>query len=47
MIHQRLDYLHNNPVESGAVEYPPEYLYSSAKDYYNDVKGALHIILLS
>jgi REP element-mobilizing transposase RayT len=47
MMIQRLDYLHNNPVESGAVEYPPEYLYSSAKDYYNDQKGLLPIVLLS
>jgi len=47
MQQQRLDYLHNNPVESGAVEYPPEYLYSSAKDYYLDQPGLLPVILLS
>jgi hypothetical protein len=47
MIDQRLDYLHNNPVESGAVDYPPNYLYSSAKDYYTDEKGLLPVILLS
>jgi putative transposase len=47
MMIQRLDYLHNNPVESGAVAYPPEYLYSSAKDYYSDQKGLLPVILLS
>jgi putative transposase len=47
MIDQRLDYLHNNPVESGAVNYPPDYLYSSAKDYYLDEKGLLPVILLS
>jgi REP element-mobilizing transposase RayT len=47
MIDQRLDYLHNNPVESGAVEYAPDYLYSSAKDYYKDEKGLVPVILLS
>lgn len=46
MMIQRLDYLHNNPVESGAVEHPPDYLYSSAKDYFNDQKGLLPVILL-
>jgi hypothetical protein len=47
MMMQRLDYLHNNPVESGAVDYPPNYLYSSAKDYYTDEPGLLPVILLS
>lgn len=30
---QKLDYLHNNPVEAGIVERPEDYIYSSAKDY--------------
>nr|WP_294792191.1 transposase [uncultured Mucilaginibacter sp.] len=47
MMIQRLDYLHNNPVESGAVDRPPNYLYSSAIDYYTDEKGMLPVILLS
>jgi len=47
MIEQRLDYLHNNPVESGAVDFPANYLYSSAKDYYTDEQGLLPVILLS
>ena len=47
MINQRLDYLHNNPVEAGIVSYPPEYLYSSAKDYYTEKKGLLPVVLLS
>ena len=34
VIHQKLDYIHNNPVVSGFVENPEDYLYSSAKDYY-------------
>lgn len=32
--HQKLDYIHNNPVTAGFVESPEDYLYSSAKDYY-------------
>jgi REP element-mobilizing transposase RayT len=32
--HQKLYYIHNNPVTAGFVESPEEYLYSSAKDYY-------------
>ena len=29
-IHEKLTYLHNNPVRAGIVERPEEYLYSSA-----------------
>ena len=35
IIHQKLDYIHNNPVVAGFVEGPEYYLYSSARDYYN------------
>jgi len=47
MIDQRLDYLHNNPVEAGCVEYPPDYYYSSARNYYTDQKGLVPLLLLS
>src|SRR4030095_9758997 len=30
---QKLNYIHNNPVEAGIVDRPEDYLYSSAKDY--------------
>jgi putative transposase len=30
---QKLEYIHNNPVDAGIVERPEDYLYSSAKDY--------------
>lgn len=33
MVKQRFDYIHNNPVEEGWVEYPEDYLYSSARNY--------------
>ena len=31
---QKLNYIHNNPVEAGIVEKAEEYIYSSARDYY-------------
>jgi hypothetical protein len=33
VIDQKLDYIHNNPVEYGYVVNPEEYLYSSARNY--------------
>jgi hypothetical protein len=41
---QKLDYLHNNPVEAGFVEKPEDWLYSSAKQYYTEKKGMIDII---
>jgi len=38
---QKLNYIHNNPVESGIVEKPEDYLYSSAKDYHATKKCGL------
>ncbi len=32
-LEQRLNYIHNNPVDAGIVRYPEEYLYSSAGNY--------------
>ena len=32
-IREKIDYLHNNPVRSGIVEKPEDYLYSSARYY--------------
>jgi len=31
---QKLNYIHNNPVEAGIVDKPEEYVYSSARDYH-------------
>jgi REP-associated tyrosine transposase len=45
MIDQRLDYLHNNPLEAGFVDEPEGYLYSSARDYAGN-KGLIDIELL-
>lgn len=40
VIDQKIDYIHNNPVESGLVFQPELYLYSSALDYAGE-KGLL------
>jgi REP element-mobilizing transposase RayT len=32
-IRQRIEYIHNNPVKAGIVQYPEDYLYSSARNY--------------
>jgi REP element-mobilizing transposase RayT len=33
LMDQKLEYIHNNPVEEGIVDVPEEYLYSSARNY--------------
>ena len=33
VIEQKLDYLHNNPVEAGIVDFAEDYIYSSARNY--------------
>ena len=43
--HQKLDYVHNNPVEAGFVDNPEEWLYSSARDYEGR-RGLLEINFL-
>jgi hypothetical protein len=45
VIHQKLNYIHYNPVVAGIVERPEDYLYSSARDYYGG-KGLIDVILL-
>ena len=33
MLHQKVNYLHHNPVRIGVVEQPEDWVYSSAGDY--------------
>ena len=42
---QKLHYIHMNPVRAGIVDKEEEYLYSSARDYYNNYnkKGLLEL----
>jgi hypothetical protein len=42
---QKLDYIHNNPVEAGFVDNPEDYRYSSARDYTGG-KGILEVAFL-
>ena len=37
-IQQRLNYIHDNPVQAGIVDEPEEYIYSSARNYANSGK---------
>ena len=37
VIKQKLEYMHNNPVEMGIVEKPEDYLYSSARNYTGNI----------
>lgn len=46
MTKQKLNYIHNNPVEAGFVDNPWEYLYSSARDYQVNAKGLIEIKFL-
>jgi putative transposase len=44
---QKLNYIHNNPVEAGIVERAEDYLYSSARNYAGKKKtGLLEVELL-
>jgi len=45
VIKQKLEYIHNNPVESGIVDNPEDYIYSSARDYAG-IKGLLDLTSL-
>ncbi|MBN1414820.1 MAG: transposase [Bacteroidales bacterium] len=45
MIDQRLDYLHNNPVEDEIVENPEDFLYSSARNYCG-MNGLIEVVLI-
>ena len=45
VIDQKLEYIHQNPVEEGLVYKAEHYMYSSAADYAGE-KGMLDIILI-
>lgn len=46
MIEQRLQYIHNNPVEAGIVLSPEDYLYSSAINYAGLPDKLIEVILI-
>ena len=45
VIDQKMNYVHNNPVEAGIVENAEDYIYSSARDYAG-IKGLIDIEFL-
>lgn len=45
VIDEKLNYIHNNPVEEGLVFRAEHYVYSSATDYAGE-KGLLNIVLI-
>jgi REP element-mobilizing transposase RayT len=48
VILQKLNYLHNNPVVAGIVRHPEDYLYSSARNYFDEnYRGLLEIKLIT
>lgn len=46
MLLQRLNYIHNNPVEAGFVSQAEHWLYSSAADYGGSKQGLLDLVIL-
>ena len=46
MFHQKLNYIHRNPVEAGFVENEEDYLYSSARDFY-EKKGLIELCFIA
>jgi hypothetical protein len=45
VIDEKIDYIHNNPVEEGIVFRPEDYLFSSAADYAGE-KGILENVIV-
>ncbi len=46
VIFEKINYVHNNPVEEGLVYYPEDYVYSSARDYSGE-KGVLDDVIVA
>ena len=45
VINEKINYIHNNPVEEGMVYNPEDYVYSSARDYSGE-KGLLGNVVI-
>jgi len=45
VIFEKINYIHNNPVEEGLVYHPEDYVYSSARDYGGE-KGLLNDVVV-
>ena len=40
---QKLDYIHNNPVNAMIVDNPEDYIFSSARTYINEKEGLIKL----
>jgi len=46
VIFEKINYIHNNPVEEGLVYYPQDYVYSSARDYADERELINNVIVV-
>jgi len=46
VIDEKINYIHNNPVDEGFVFRPEDYLYSSAADYAGE-KGIMDDVIIT
>lgn len=46
MLTQRINYIHNNPMEAGFVCEPEHWKYSSAHDYAGGTQGLIDLVML-
>ncbi|MDA0197003.1 MAG: transposase [Bacteroidetes bacterium] len=47
MMDQRLNYIHNNPLEAGFVDDPTSWIWSSCASYEKDIEGKLPLVYIS
>ena len=46
MMDQRLNYIHNNPLEAGLVDDPSSWIWSSCASYEKDIEGKLPLVYI-
>jgi hypothetical protein len=42
----RLNYVHNNPIEAGFVSKPEDWIWSSAREYAGERSGLLELVFI-
>jgi hypothetical protein len=46
MMEDRLNYIHNNPVEAGFISRPEDWVWSSAREYAGERTGLLELVFI-
>jgi len=46
MMDQRLEYIHNNPVEAGFIDDPAAWIWSSCSSYHGSMNGEIEICFI-